>query len=94
MKTIRIDKLQIDGPGKAPAIVEFHAGLNAVVGASDTGKSYIFHAIDYLLGASTPPSENPNSAGYNRGWLQLGLDAGKLLTVERVFGEQSSTFTT
>lgn len=87
MTAIRLTKLQIDGPGKPSASVEFGTGLTAIVGASETGKSYIFHALDYLLGGSTPPSENPHSSGYNRGWLQFVVGDGEMLTIERVFSE-------
>lgn len=47
-----LHELTIEGPGKQPATITLKPGLNAIVGATGTGKSYIFDAIDYCLGAS------------------------------------------
>ncbi|ENI4023168.1 AAA family ATPase [Pseudomonas aeruginosa] len=38
------------GPNKEPACVSFGAGLNVIYGASNTGKSFIVEAIDFMLG--------------------------------------------
>ncbi len=86
---IILQKIQIEGPSRLPAVVEFKAGLNAIVGASDTGKSYIFQALEYMLGGSEIPKPNPNSDGYNRGWLQILDSSGAVISIERVFGEDA-----
>ncbi|WP_454790806.1 hypothetical protein [Mycolicibacterium lutetiense] len=67
------------------AVVVFAEGLNVVTGPSDTGKSFILDAIDYMLGASELRSihELPS---YNRILLQLDLDNGSertLITLAR-----------
>lgn len=62
------------GKGLAASIT-FTEGLNVVTGPSDTGKSFVVDAIDYMLGASELRSihELPS---YNRILLQLDLDNG------------------
>lgn len=45
--------LQMTGLGVPPARITFGPGLNVISGASDTGKSFLFHAIDYMFGASS-----------------------------------------
>lgn len=84
---ISISKLKVSGLAKPDAIIGFSAGLNAFVGASDTGKSYIFSVIDYLFGSSTTPKPNPFSDGYSRYFLELLLPDKSLLTIERILGE-------
>jgi DNA repair ATPase RecN len=49
----------IDG-SLPPATITFSKGLNLIVGASDTGKTFIFEAIDYMLGAKGPLRRIPS----------------------------------
>lgn len=58
-------QLEVTGLGKLPAVVDFTDGLNVIFGASDTGKSYIIQAIDYLLGGENPPKNIPQAEGYD-----------------------------
>jgi len=46
-----ISKIAVEGQGKPDAVLAFEPGLNVVAGATDTGKSYVWHAIDFMLGA-------------------------------------------
>lgn len=48
----QIRVLQMTGLGVPTARISFASGLNVISGASDTGKSFLFHAIDYMFGAS------------------------------------------
>jgi hypothetical protein len=45
--------LQMTGLGVPAARITFGPGLNVISGASDTGKSFLFHAIDFMFGASS-----------------------------------------
>jgi hypothetical protein len=63
--------LQIEGPGKSPAVVEFKSGFNLISGASETGKSYILRCIDFMFGASKPPKFIDASSGYDRVRMRL-----------------------
>ncbi|WP_028223506.1 AAA family ATPase [Paraburkholderia oxyphila] len=42
-----------------PATVAFGAGLNGIYGASNTGKSFIVEAIDFMLGGKPPLRPRP-----------------------------------
>lgn len=57
-----VKKLLLQGVGKADAFLNFNTGLNVIAGASDTGKSFAYECINYVLGASDIP-EMPNEAG-------------------------------
>lgn len=87
---IALRRLRVDGPGRVSAEVTFKTGLNAIVGASDTGKSYIFETVDYVLGGSSIPDPNLYSEGYNQCWLEIEFTGGRLLTIRRIFGEDGA----
>jgi hypothetical protein len=61
--------LRLTGPDVDHAEVTFEPGLNVVWGASNTGKSFIFTCIDFMLGRDTPPPEISVLKGYTTGWL-------------------------
>ena len=66
-----IKMLLLQGIGKSDAFLDFDTGLNVVSGASDTGKSFAYECINYVLGASDVP-EIPNEAsGYEWALLEL-----------------------
>ncbi len=70
--------------GKEPALLRFRSGLNVICGASDTGKSFIVEAIDYLLGARDPLRDIPERIGYDRARLSLEtVDADGQFTLQR-----------
>jgi len=70
------------GPGKEPAEYKFTPGLNILWGSSDTGKTFLVQAIDFMLGAGDPLRDIPERNGYDR--ILLGLTArGKDYTVHR-----------
>src|ERR1700674_2855723 len=72
------------GPvGKPPALLEFRSGLNVICGASETGKSFIVEAIDFLLGGSEPLRDIPERVGYDRARLVLQKADETEFTVER-----------
>jgi hypothetical protein len=67
------------------AEVAFSDGVNVISGPSDTGKSFIVSAIDYMLGSSDLQSVDELPA-YNRMLLQLDLlngDGSQSLTLSR-----------
>jgi len=69
--------------GKPPALLEFQSGLNVICGASETGKSIIVEAIDFLLGGSDPPRDIPERVGYDRARLVLHDSDDRIFTLER-----------
>ena len=74
---IRLVHLSFVGADLAPARVEFGPGLNVVWGASDTGKTFIARAIDFMLGASIL-KEIPELVGYSHGILCMLLPNGSI----------------
>jgi hypothetical protein len=70
------------GPNKEPAEFTFTKGLNILWGSSDTGKTFLVEAIDFMLGAGDPLKDIPERAGYDRVLLGLTL-AGKEYTLHR-----------
>jgi hypothetical protein len=69
--------LRLTGPKVEPAEVTFEPGLNVFWGASETGKSFIFTCIDFMLGRATPPKNIDELDGYTTGWLGLVERAGQ-----------------
>ncbi len=70
------------GPGKEPAEFTFTRGLNILWGSSDTGKTFLAHAIDFMLGAGGGLKDIPERVGYDS--ILLGLTTkGKDHTILR-----------
>ena len=63
---LQIRNLVFIGPQKKTSSLEFASGVNVICGASDTGKSFIVEAIDFLLGGSGPLRDIPERIGYDR----------------------------
>lgn len=68
--------LTLSGPGKPDAVVAFEPGLNVITGPSDTGKTYIFECLDYVLGGSARPKPIPEAEGYDSVRLLLESRSG------------------
>lgn len=84
-KRLTIRGLRVIGDGKATAEVTFDPGLNVIVGASDTGKTFIFEALDFMFGAGDPLRRIPESAGYDRVFLDVDPSEGPAFTIRRAF---------
>ena len=79
----RLRFLGFFGPQKPPATVTFGAGLNVIYGASNTGKSFIVEAIDFMLGGKPPLRDIPERVGYDLVLLGLETLDGKSFTLWR-----------
>lgn len=77
-----LKKLTIIGPGLENASIDFKNGLNIISGPSDSGKSYIFDCINYMLGSSEKPKSFKENKGYNKAFLEIQFDE-KIVTLER-----------
>ncbi|MDE1155340.1 MAG: hypothetical protein PW735_06360 [Acidobacteriaceae bacterium] len=77
--------LQMTGLGVPTARITFGVGLNVISGASDTGKSFLFHAIDYMFGASSLDLV-PEARPYSTIELEIESDAGSFLLARGVSG--------
>lgn len=64
-------RLYATGPGKRHAEVEFSELSTLIYGPSDTGKSHIFKALNYLLGSDTAPDNDVTEA---QGYTSFALE--------------------
>lgn len=80
---IQIQSLAFHGAKKQPAIIRFQDGLNVIYGASDTGKSFIVEALDFMLGAKGPLKDIPQAVGYDQILLALKLSNSNVFTARR-----------
>ncbi len=70
------------GPGKEAVEFAFKPGFNILYGSSDTGKTFLVEAIDFMLGAGDDLRDIPERVGYDS--ILLGLTAlGTDYTVQR-----------
>lgn len=82
---IKITELLIAGEKVPPAAIQFVPGLNIVVGASDTGKTFVFEALDFMMGAKDGLRRIPESKGYDRVFLSFEPTDRPSFTVRRGF---------
>lgn len=83
VERITLVHLTFVGSTVEPATVEFGPAATVICGPSDTGKSFIVGAIDYMLGGSTQPNDIPERAGYSSALLGLRLPSGEAITLSR-----------
>lgn len=82
MGRLTLSHLTFTGTNVAPASVDFSAHVTVIHGPSDTGKSFIVDAIDFVLGAKEL-KEIPEREGYSRVLLGLELPSGEPVTLAR-----------
>lgn len=80
---LQLRGISFSSPHKDPALLEFQSGLNVICGASDTGKSFVVEAIDFLLGTKDPIRHIPERDGYDRARLVLQPTGREVFTLER-----------
>lgn len=80
---LTIKQLCFTGPLKEDACLTFHEGLNILFGASDTGKSFVQEAIDFMLGGGEALRDIPERVGYDRIWLTLAKADSTEVTLAR-----------
>jgi len=84
IKGFQIRALSFHGADKDPAVVLFGPGLNVIHGASNTGKSFVVEAIDFMLGGKGPLTDIPERVGYDRVMLAIeNVSTGKEYTLLR-----------
>ncbi|GAB2758293.1 ATP-binding protein [Nocardioides salsibiostraticola] len=79
---MRLIHLTAVGDSLPPASVEFAPRLTVIYGASETGKTYVIDALDFMLGGREL-REVPEAAGYRLMLLGVELDDGQVLTLAR-----------
>jgi len=80
---IALTHLTFTGAAVPPASVEFGPGVTVIRGPSDTGKSFVADAIDFMLGGGSSLDDIPERAGYTSVLLGLVLPDGNRVTLLR-----------
>jgi DNA repair ATPase RecN len=86
-KGIYIKKVMVLGANKEHAEILLDKGLNVLSGASNTGKSYVFSCIDFILGAGTSPKNIEEAEGYREVRAEIGTYDGKVYSLSRLFND-------
>jgi hypothetical protein len=81
-ETIQIRSISFLGGRVAPALIGFNQNLSVVCGASDTGKSFLVEAIDFLLGGKELRGI-PELDGYEKARIVIESSEKGLWTFER-----------
>jgi hypothetical protein len=84
-----ISKLIVGGTKVEDASIGFKKGLNVISGPSDTGKSYIFECINYMLGSNNVPKKIDESKGYAYILMEISFYRGNTYTLKRTFGKNT-----
>lgn len=86
-----LKKLILTGNGKRDAVINFHEGLNVIAGASDTGKSFAFECINFILGSSEVPSRPPEAKGYQTVYMEIKDSCQQeIFTLKRDFSKDDN----
>jgi predicted nuclease with TOPRIM domain len=80
---LRLRHLLFLGPDRPSASIHFGPGLNVLFGASETGKSFVVQAIDFMLGGHTALRDIPERVGYDRVLLGVETLDGETFTLQR-----------
>jgi hypothetical protein len=89
---IVIKRLVLQGAGKEEATLLFNEGLNVVAGASDSGKSFAYECINYILGATDIPEKPKEAIGYDTVLLEfIEKKANQTNTLKRSLLESDKT---
>ena len=81
-KNLVLREVTFIGAGQEPAKIEFQPGLNVLCGASETGKSFLVEAIDFLLGGAEL-RDIPERVGYDRARIGIETPDNGSWTFER-----------
>ncbi len=79
----KINKIIMFGLNKKEVYLEFDLGLNVISGASDTGKTFIFQALDYMFGGNIKPKEIEEAQGYDEIYLEIEDFEENIYTLKR-----------
>ncbi|MGJ8735032.1 hypothetical protein [Zobellia laminariae] len=76
------NKLRLTGNAVVPAEIIFQLGANIITGPSNTGKTFIFQCLNYMLGSSKTPKRINEVKNYSSIFLQITTKDSKVLTLE------------
>jgi hypothetical protein len=82
--------IRFRGSKKPDAEFKFTPGLNVLWGASDTGKTFLVEAIDFMLGSGDQLKDIPERRGYES--VELGLSTSSAKDYTLIRGIQGGDF--
>lgn len=80
---MQIRSILLRGPGLDDALVTFEDRANILAGESDTGKSYLVHCLDYILGADEMKKRIEEAEPYSQLLVEFENSEAQFLTLER-----------
>lgn len=85
-RRISLKSLTVTNSTLPAAELSFRPGLNLIIGASDTGKTYVFEIIDFMMGAKEGLRAIPESTGYERVTMTVEPSIGAVFSLRRAIG--------
>ncbi|EXI90538.1 MAG: hypothetical protein AW11_00732 [Candidatus Accumulibacter regalis] len=85
----KLTELRLRGTKVSNARIRFDPNLTIVAGLSNTGKSYIYQCIKYMLGSHTRPKDVIQAKGYSSIQLELTSQGEGALVFERSLAKAS-----
>ncbi|WP_280540612.1 hypothetical protein [Chromohalobacter sp. 11-W] len=82
-KGFKIQRLIVTGLDCDDAVIKFASNAHVIIGPSNTGKSYIFQCVKYLLGSTNKPKRIKESYGYESCYLEICLANNSTHTIRR-----------
>src|SRR5687767_1278811 len=77
-----IEELKLTGNNVPTASIIFRGGLNVISGPSNTGKTFIYQCINYMLGSSQLPKNIKEARAYSRIFLRIKTKDSQIYTLE------------
>lgn len=82
-----IKKLILSNNNNKQAKIEFSDGINIISGVSNTGKTFIYQCINYILCSDKLPKDIEEARDYNDMFLEIEI-YNEVFTIKRVKGEK------
>ena len=86
-KGLYFTKVQVIHPKNGPSEINLSCGLTVISGASNTGKSYLFQCMDYILGAGSEPKDIEEAKGCVEVRAEIKTYKGETFSISRKFGD-------
>ncbi len=91
MKGFWIYKITASGEEKKDSSITLKKGANIITGPSDTGKSYLFSVINFVLGRTSPPKDIPEGINYDVFTIDIeSFETNDKYRLQRKLGKKQS----
>jgi len=78
-----IKRLIAQGIDREDAVIKFNPKTHVIIGPSNTGKTYIFQCLKYMLGSGDLPKKIKESKGYDKCYMEIVLSDNSVHTLYR-----------